>query len=84
MPGDITLRNGAKPILHYTWKGGRGQRPHQGLVLAKTDGGAHPYVTWAMASDGGDFWDCFQGHYCGQLAEGLRSFAERRKGAPDA
>ena len=60
---EITLRNGAKPILHHRWKGGRGQRPHQGLVLAKTDGGAHPYVTWAMASDGGEFWDCYYGHY---------------------
>ena len=66
MPGDITLRNGAKPILHHRWKGGGGQRPHQGRVLAKTDGGAHPYVTWAMASDGGEVWDCYHGHYCGR------------------
>jgi len=80
---DITLRNGAKPILHHTWKGGRGLRPFLGLVLAKTAVGNHPFATWSMASDDGVTWDCFGGHYCMQMAEGFRSYTERRKGQPD-
>ena len=80
---DITLRNGAKPILHHTWKGGRGERRFRGVVMAKTDGGIHPFVTWDMSSDDGTFWDCFHGHYCMQMAEGFRSYTERRAGRPN-
>ena len=80
---DITLRNGAKPILHHTWKGGRGERPFRGVVMAKTVFGAHPFVTWQMSSVDGTFWDCFHGYYCTQMAEGFRSYTERREGQPD-
>tara|TARA_R110000796_G_scaffold171696_1_gene288753 strand:+ start:1147 stop:1410 length:264 start_codon:yes stop_codon:yes gene_type:complete len=79
---ELKLRNGAKPIAYHTWAGGRLERKHLGLVLAKAYVGNHPYVTWQMVSDDGKKWDCYAGHYCESLTEGFRSFKERRKAAP--
>ena len=73
------LRNGATPMLWHTWPGGRGLRKHLGIVLAKTATGHQPFVTWQMASDDGVTWDCAAGHYWSQMAQGFRSYEERRQ-----
>jgi hypothetical protein len=78
----IHLRNGAKPIIHHAWRGGRGERHHLGLVLAVSSTSYHPYVTWLMASDDGRTWDCFAGAYCMTVGEGFRSYRDRREGVP--
>ena len=84
MAGDsITLNNGAKPVIHHTWKGGRGDMPHLGLVLAKTGMGIHPWVTWRMASSDGQTWDCYHGRYHKQMVDGFRSYKERRGQVPN-
>ena len=80
----IRLRNGAFPVVHHSWMGRRGQRRHLGLVLAKTNGLLHePYVTWLMASDDGDVWDCFSGDYCSTVGKAFRSYGDRRRMVPN-
>ena len=78
-PEKLRLRNGAQPILWHTWAGGSGLRQHLGLVLAKTAYGHHKFVTWRIASDDGVVWDCSGGHYWQQMAQGFRSYSERRE-----
>ena len=81
----MKLNNGAEAIQWAARGGDEIAMPYVGKVLARlAHNDLHPFVVWSMTSEDGLAWDCYHGHYRGQLAEGFRSFAERREGAPDA
>ena len=73
----MKLKNGAEILSLAMRKGGRGERPYLGYVLARTGMGAHEYVSWMCASDDAFEWECMQGNYYHDLAEAYDNWLER-------
>ena len=73
----MKLKNGADALAMAMRKGGRGERPYLGYVLARTGMGAHEYVTWMIASDDAVEWECNHGNYFHDMTEAYDNWLER-------
>lgn len=75
----MILKNGSQPLIWTQSLGKEGERNYLGVVLAEWDT-IHPYVVWKMASDDGDKWETYNGHYCKTFAEAEETFKQETIG----
>lgn len=75
----VKLNNQAEVLDWRLRPGGVGEREVVGKVLARrTYDAFEPYVTWEIASDDGENFDVWSGHYFKDITRAEDDFQSRR------
>tara|TARA_R110000765_G_scaffold366608_2_gene456735 strand:+ start:152 stop:484 length:333 start_codon:yes stop_codon:yes gene_type:complete len=75
---NMKLNNGKEPVSWSVWRGGEGEHPYMGAVLAHRDHPMHPWIAWDCNSKDGINFDCYHGDYCSTFEMAFAAYHRKR------